>query len=398
MSILNRLSFECEWEAFYKHKTDSGNLNKKDAEALRAFIDNREYLNLAEKIQKGGSFSPPVKALINKHKAGKKRTVFTFNNDENNLLKLITFMLKKYDGIFAPNLYSFRKNKGVKAAVNNLLKIPDINNRYVYKVDISDYFNSVDIHLLLPELKAVLADDPLLYNFIEGLLTNPYAFFEGELTQTKKGIMAGVPISTFLANLYLKELDFFFYNNQIPYMRYSDDIIVFAKDTQELEFCTQKIKDFITLKNLEINPEKESRSLPRTEWSFLGFSYNCGVIDISPVSFKKLKAKMHRKTRALSRWAKRKGVSGERAAKAFVRHFNTKLFNNPALGELTWTKWFFPIINTDATLKKIDLYMQDCIRVLATGKNTKSKYLFKYEDIKSLGYKNLVNEYYSLND
>lgn len=394
MSILNRLSFKSEWEAFYKYKIDSGNLNKKDADALHAFIDNCEYLEIAQKIQNGGGFSAPKKALINKHKAGKKRTVFTFNNDENYLLKLITFMLKKYDGIFAPNLYSFRKNKGVKAAVNALLKTPDINNRYVYKVDISDYFNSVDVSLLLPELETVLADDPLLYNFIKELLNNPFALFDGVLTQTRKGIMAGVPISTFLANLYLKELDFFFYQNQIPYMRYSDDIIVFAKDTDQLDFCVKKIKDFLAAKKLQINPEKESLSLPQTEWTFLGFSYNCGVIDISPVSFKKLKAKMRRKTRALSRWAKRKGVSGERAAKAFIRHFNAKLFNNPVMGELTWTKWFFPIINTDSTLKKIDLYMQDCIRILATGKNTKSKYHFRYKDIKLLGYKNLVNEYY----
>ena len=73
---------------------------------------------------------------------------------------------------------------------------------------------------------------------------------------------------------------------------------------------------------------------------------------------------------------------------------DTKLYDNPVYSELTWTRWFFPVINTDETLKKIDEYMQECIRYLATGKRTKSRYNFRYEDIKNLGYRNLVNEYY----
>lgn len=395
MDILNRLSSKSEWQSYYLYKMESGNISQTDAVTLRRFIDNEEYLEPARNIQNGGSFPPPKKILINKHKAGKKRTVFTFEEAENLLLKLITFLLKDYDGIFAPNLYSFRKNKGVKSAINDLAKIPDLNDRYIYKVDISDYFNSVDIHLLLPLLESNLKNDQKLFHFISSLLTCPHAIHNGKLIETKKGIMAGVPISTFMANLYLSELDFFFYKKGIPYMRYSDDIIVFAKDKIELDFCVQKIKQFLTSQRLEINPNKENYYLPREKWEFLGFSYHCGVIDISEVSFNKLKAKMRRKVRALSRWAKRKGASGERASKAFINHFNKKLFENPVLGELTWTRWFFPIINTDVTLKKLDLYMQNCVRVLATGKKTKSKFNFRYEDIKALGYKNLVNEYYN---
>ena len=103
---------------------------------------------------------------------------------------------------------------------------------------------------------------------------------------------------------------------------------------------------------------------------------------------------MRRKARSLSRWASKKNLLGEYAARAFVKRINTKLYDNPVYSELTWTRWFFPVINTDETLKKIDEYMQECIRYLATGKRTKSRYNFRYEDIKNLGYRNLVNEYY----
>ena len=98
----------------------------------------------------------------------------------------------------------------------------------------------------------------------------------------------------------------------------------------------------------------------------------------------------------LSRWADKKNLPGEYAAKAFIHRFNAKLYDNPVFSELTWTRWFFPIINTTDTLKEIDRYMQDCIRFLATGTRTKARFQFRYEDMKALGYKSLVHEYYNI--
>lgn len=62
--------------------------------------------------------------------------------------------------------------------------------------------------------------------------------------------------------------------------------------------------------------------------------------------------------------------------------------------ETNWSRWYFPVINTDKGLKQIDSCMQQCIRYISTGKHTKSNYNFRYEDMKRLGYRNLVNEWY----
>ena len=129
-------------------------------------------------------------------------------------------------------------------------------------------------------------------------------------------------------------------------------------------------------------------------WTFLGICYRDGVIDVAPASVEKLKAKMRRKTRALVRWQARKGATGVNAAKAFIRVFNRKLFENPVEHELTWVRWYFPLINTADSLKIIDEYSQSCIRYLATGTHTKAAYNFRYEQMKELGYISLVNRYY----
>lgn len=383
------------WLDFLEYKRAGGHLSKAKDAALEAFISERAYLPVLQRITAGEGFAPPKKVAISKMSSDKKRIVYTYAEEENLLLKLLTHLLqKKYDHLFADNLYSFRPRKGVRDAVTNLTQAPRIWKMWSYKVDISNYFNSVPIAQLLPLLRDVLAQEPEVFRFLELLLTNPLVDDKGSLIPENKGIMAGTPISTFLANVYLSHMDHHFADKGALYARYSDDIIVFATTEAECEQCAQEILQFLKDAGLEVNPRKEARTAPGEPWTFLGICYENGIIDVAPASVQKLKAKMRRKTRALQRWQARKGASGENAAKAFIRAFHKKLFENPLEHELTWVRWYFPLINTTQSLKSIDQYSQSCIRCLATGKRNKAAYNFRYEQMKALGYISLVNRYY----
>jgi len=383
------------WREYQEYKLSGGHLSKEDEKALSEFIEGQAYLPVVERIDCGDGFAPPKKSAISKKSSPKKRIVYTYAEDENWVLKLLTWLLqRKYDHLFAYNLYSFRPRKGVRDAVKRLTRTPNIRKMWSYKVDISNYFNSVPVERLLPLLRQTLAEEPEICRFLESLLTNPLVNDRGNLVPEEKGIMAGTPISTFLANLYLAHMDHYFANAGVLYARYSDDIILFD-DTQEgLERNVEAIHRFLEEAGLSINPAKEARTAPGEMWTFLGICYRDGVVDVAPVSVEKLKAKMRRKARALVRWQARKGATGVNAAKAFIRVFNRKLFENPVEHELTWARWYFPLINTVASLKIIDEYSQSCIRYLATGKHTKAAYNFRYAQMKELGYVSLVNCYY----
>lgn len=393
--MLRALSCPEVWQDYLEYKRQGGHLSREEMEALEQFVQQRAYLPTAKAIQNGESFAPPRKSLISKMSTGKKRIVYTYAEDENRVLKLLTHLLqRKYDHLFAHNLYSFRPGRGVRDAVMALIRTPRIRQMWSYKVDISNYFNSVPVQRLLPLMKAALTDEPGVYRFLESLLTNPLVNENGKLLPEEKGIMAGTPISTFLANLYLAHMDHHFAAAGVLYARYSDDIIIFAATEEGLEEHIARIHGYLWDAGLTINPAKEERTAPGQMWTFLGICYRNGIIDVAPKSVEKLKAKMRRKARALMRWKARKGVAGEQAAKAFVRVFNRKLFENPIEHELTWVRWYFPLINTDQSLKIIDAYSQNCIRYLATGKHTKAAYNFRYEQMKRLGYISLVNRYY----
>lgn len=394
MSLLDCLADKEKWQEFLEYKVSKQHMSKSEIEDLTLFIEREEYLPVLKKIYNKEKFPCPSVKKINKKNTSKKRLVFTFEREENYVLKLLAYMLHKYDFLFCDNLYSFRKNTGVKQAVFNIVHSNGIKRMSSYKVDIHDYFNSVDKDKITELITKYITDDTQLREFLISVITNPFAYEDGVLKEFKKGIMAGVPVSGFLANLYLMEMDRYFEENNILYARYSDDIIVFAEKEEKLSEYKDYIYNFLESRGLTINPKKEWFSIPGETWEFLGFSYSEGFVDISKIAFEKLKAKMKRKARALCRWKVRKGASQERAIRAFIAHFNKKLYDNPIHNDITWCRWYFPVITTDATLREIDRYMLSCIRYIATGKHTKKNFNLRYETIKELGFKSLVNMYY----
>ena len=395
MSMLTQLSQPECWERFYTYKM-SADFRNIDEKALRSFIDRKGYMPVCEAVAAGKPFPLPRKCVISKMSSRKTRTVYTYPDAENTVLKLLTYLLlRKYDGLFSTGLYSFRPGRNAKDAFRRLAYAPGVGKMYAYKVDISDYFNSVPVEKLLPVLRAALSDDSPLYDFLAGLLTEPQVLENGRTVTERKGIMAGTPLSSFYANLYLAALDRQFAERRVLYVRYSDDIIVFGSSMEQVQEYADEIRAFLQNAELAVNPAKECFFAPEDGFVFLGFFARDGKVDIAPASLVKLKAKMRRKARALMRWRQRMELSGEKAAAAFIRIFNRKLFEHAGEHELTWTRWFFPVINTTESLQIIDRYAQDCLRWLISGTRTKARYNVRYDDLKALGYQSLVHRFYA---
>ena len=394
MSLLDLLSQRETWKGFYAYKMNLA-CPKTFQKELRAFIDRQAYMPVCEAIYRGDRFPIPKKSVVSKMSSQKKRVVYTYPHDENIVLELLTYLLlRKYDSLFSDNLFSFRPQRTAKDAVLRLSKTPGISEMYAYKADVGNYFNSIPVPILKTKLAKSISDDPRLLSFLIDLLEEREVLDNGTPIVEEKGIMAGTPLSAFFANLYLRDLDLFFQDAGTVYARYSDDIILFAQSEAEIEERAAVVRAHLHNCGLTINPDKECFFSPEDGWIFLGFQYRKGILDIAPASVKKLKQKMRRKSRALKRWHERNCLESEKAARAFIRVFIRKLFENAADNELTWSYWFFPVLNTDKSLRELDHYAQDCIRFLLSGKRTKARYNARYETLKTLGYRSLVHEYY----
>lgn len=394
MDIIDMLLSEECWESFLEYKLSKNSLRKAEKEDLIAFVRNKEFIDPVTRISTELKLTVPSVSRLNKKGSDKKRIVFTFCREENYVLKLLAFLLKDYDSLFADNLYSFRRNSGVKHALNAVMKKLDYSKTYSYKVDIHDYFNSVNTDFMIKILRDAIPQQKRLIQLLVNVLTDPYASDNGKIITIRKGIMAGVPFSGFLANLYLREMDEWFYENNARYIRYSDDIIVLSEDKNEIIKYEKTIRKYLEIHKLTVNEKKEAWTTPGDNIEFLGFSFSLKQIDISKITLKKLKNKLKRKARSLYRWRLKKGLEGEKAAIAYIRYLNAKFYNNPVKNEITWCRWYFPVITTDNSLKVIDQYCIDCIRYLYTGRYGKQNYNIRYETIKGLGFQSLVNNYW----
>ena len=393
-SIITQLTRQDVWEEFLAYRLLKGRFNWHEFKEADSFVEREDYLPLAQKIVQGAGLGIPQKKIINKMGTGKKRVVYSFAPDEMVILKLIAFKLYDYDAYFAPNCYAFRRGIKASDAIYSIRRAIGGRKMWAYKLDIHDYFNSISIDILLPMLADMMADDLPLYRFFFFFFTDNKAGYNGETILESHGVMAGTPTAPFLADVYLKEVDQYFHDAHVIYARYSDDIILFAPDRETLEAYKAQMAEFLRKYRLEINPDKEKIYSPDEAYEFLGFKCHGRDIDISEATKKKMKGKIRRATKSMMRWRIRNHMEPEKAMKGLINHFNRVFFENDDTETLTWSRWFFPVINQTDGLREIDHYLQQNIRYLSTGKHNKNNYKTDYARLKQLGYRSLVNEYY----
>lgn len=402
-SILQTACKKEAWLDFLDYKLDKQHLSRTEETELREFIEKEDYLRLCalwEKEQFPQEY--PQKRTINKQGSRKKRVVYSFPGANGILLKFIAFHLYRYDSYFSDNCYAFRRNFGVWEAIRRIRSTRNIGQMYCFKVDISNYFNSIDVDILLEKLAFIQNTDLPLYKLFAKILKEKRVMENTRLLLENHGAMAGTPISPFFANVYLRDMDYCFKELGVLYLRYSDDILIFAESLEQLENYQNMLYEHINGLGLAINPDKVKVSFPGETWEFLGFSYHNGEIDLSDTTLRKTKAKIKRKADALRRWSRSKNLSYEKAAIGLIRALNRKFFGTPTLDEedneeskdFTWSRWFFPNLTTDRGLKIIDTYFQEYIRYTVTGRHYKGNYRISYEQLKDWGYRSLVHEYY----
>ena len=392
-SILDTICCTEVQDRFLCRKDD---MKSPDAARFRKLLGKKECQDVICAIASGShEFSVPFKKLIPKPGSSKKRTVYVFEEYEMMALRLLAQELYRYDGLFSDCLYSFRSGHGIKDAMVRLRHTKGIGRMYAYKTDIHNYFNSIDVGRLLPELKEELGDERL-YSMLENILTDRRVLFENEVIEETKGVMAGTPISPFLANFYLRDVDERFSRENCIYMRYADDIIILADSEEELMRLRALLLDLVSEKGLEMNPKKEKYFLPGETIDFLGFSIDKNRIDLSAETVEKMKHRIKHSARSIRKRMVKKNAPVKGTIKALIREYNRKFFGTEETDELTWSRWYFSSITTDASLHIIDGCLQEWIRYVATGRHNKANHrAVTYDEMKECGYRTLVNAYRS---
>jgi hypothetical protein len=343
---------------------------------------------------------PPVEGWLNKAD-GRKKRVFQYPAADELLFRVVNHLLQPAAAEAAsPWCRSFLPGGGARTAFRTLLRDPVVGEKAALRLDVRDYFNSIDVEDLLARLPGW--DAPVM-GLLQAALRDRRVVRHGVVVDGgRKGVMAGAPAAPLLATLYLRDLDWEIAGaGGATYARYSDDIAVLAPPA-DLPALERLVRLRLSERGLEINEAKSAVAGPGEPWDFLGFRYchtaAAGVIGLAPITVHKLKARSTRLARRLLRWRARAGASPERALAAYVRRVNRRLYGVPAeRADFSWATWFLPMLDRCDELHALDAWIQREARYAATGLRTaRARGLVPYPSLVDAGYLPLVAAYWTM--
>ncbi len=394
--VLERAMTRESREAFMRHRGQRQDYRKDEYAEMASYISDVRCENDLRKLICGDYFmQPPFHYRIPKNFSGRKRDIYTWKGEVKYLLSLLAFVLRDYDSIYPKGLYSFRPTVGAK---DFLLKLRDFEHPeeyYCVRADVSNYVASIVPELIVPKLEQLWKGDHAFLKLLEFLLLRRECIErDGTVVNCEPGGLGGIPLANHFMNVYLTELDEYFEPKAPLYCRYSDDILIFARDRAEAEGYIAFLEKILRDKRLSLNRKKTYLAGPGEKAEILGFDLEKGRLDISEHA----KAKIRRKLRMHAKWIlekkKQEGLSDEAAAKMMIGYGSRVFYGISGKNELSWARWIFPVIKDTESLKELDHFVQDAIRYVYCGSFSKRRFRLRYEDMKRMGYESIVHGYY----
>ena len=179
--------------------------------------------------------------------------------------------------------YANRRGKGTHAALKRAQEFAR-QYRYVLKCDLEHFFPTIDHAILHDQLARVIADEPTRW-LIDQILSGGAEIHRAEVAShyfpaddlfaalRPRGLPIGNLTSQFWANVYLNPLDHFIKRDLKchGYVRYVDDLLLFADDRPTLHHWRQAVIDYAATLRLTLHEPQAAVFPVDTGIPFLGW-------------------------------------------------------------------------------------------------------------------------------
>ena len=304
--------------------------------------------NVMRRIVSGKfDFGIPRIAKIPKDNGG-FREVYVLGEEERLVGYIVSEIYNwKYSHLISKYCESYQKGKSTSRTVRELKD----SIKSGVKVDISKYFDNVSIETINKNLDKIDSKSPIDY-YVRKFYNTNLISINGEIVERYKGICQGSPLSAFLSNIILRDIDDKISKMCVEYRRYSDDIIALGGDTGKI---LSVLEEELSKLGLSLNPNKIEILTPDKEFKFLGYGLLGDDIIIAKETMKKKKAEI------------KKICKKYKSLKSRINAINRMFY----LGKTPMLNWAYPkfhtITNIDR-LDELDNYCKDCLRNSVTGK------------------------------
>jgi len=194
------------------------------------------------------------------------------------------------------------KNKLISDSIHT--KILDIRrsiklNKYdsFIKVDIKNYYPSIDHDILFKKIKKQI-DDEMALTLIEKAVTN-YTLASGKKTKyiqaNTKGIPQGPSFSNILSAIYFDDFDLKYSGDkEFLYYRFVDDILILCnqKDIEKIKTKIKEDADKLKLEFHDFKPDNNKSTsgvIKQDKFQFLGYKFFDNKISVRDASVEKIR-------------------------------------------------------------------------------------------------------------
>lgn len=209
----------------------------------------KEILKLSEEL-KAGMWKPQpymeIEVAKTKNPDEIRRLGMTAIRDKIVQHAIKSIIEPRYEKIFLGNSYGYRPGKGATKAIRRVLaECHKLQYKYVLRLDIDNFFDSIDQEILQKRLIATGTDAEIVRLIMLCVQMGKVKQGSREWVETEFGTPQGAVLSPILSNLYLHSFDQFAVSQNVPYIRYADDFLFLTETKEQAEEILAKTEAYL---------------------------------------------------------------------------------------------------------------------------------------------------------
>jgi RNA-directed DNA polymerase len=288
--VCNSINLEM---AYYRVKSNKGSPGIDDltVDELESWL-LRHKTELVKSLLDGSYQPQPIRGVkIPKPDGGERQLGIPTVVDRLVQQAIQQVLTRLIDRTFSESSYGFRHGRGAHDALKKASKYVTDGRSIVVDMDLEKFFDRVNHDILMSRLSRRILDKRLLRiirRFLEAGIMQ-----DGVCIQREEGTPQGGPLSPFLANLLLDDLDKELEKRGHCFCRYADDCNIYVYSEEAGERVMSSVTRFLEEK-LKLRVNRSKSAVARTEdRKFLGYRLmENGELGLSPKSLERAKERI----------------------------------------------------------------------------------------------------------